>query len=279
MADPSEVTLQDMVSQLSDIDKAISEEDQSPVSDKPPEDEPPPETPDSSGTPEKPTEGDQTHNPETEDNPEKPGDKQPPQPPASVKPDQQQHAFAQLRIQNKQYSDLLKAVGEMLGVDTKDPEALVGALKDKVLTSKAEAQKVPKELLERLDRLETKDEAATQRELYESAVRGFEAVKQRFNLTQDQLNAFAKELVDSGKHPYKQQVNMIREYQLLHFEDIQKAAIAEALEAERAKQQARTDKINQHSTSPGYQNGATPDKPSKINSVRDLEKYLADQLS
>jgi hypothetical protein len=174
---------------------------------------------------------------------------------------------------------VVRHVGEMLGVDTKDPEALVGALKDKVLTSKAEAQKVPKELLERLDRLETKDEAATQRELYESAVRGFEAVKQRFNLTQDQLNAFAKELVDSGKHPYKQQVNMIREYQLLHFEDIQKAAIAEALEAERAKQQARTDKINQHSTSPGYQNGATPDKPSKINSVRDLEKYLADQLS
>lgn len=200
--------------------------------------------------------------------------------PAQQPPDQtqqQQQAFIYMRQQNKRQSDMLKGVASLLGIEHLNPEdegQLMTALQAKITANQAQQQNVPVEVLTRLQTLEA------QNQQYEAAQRerdmtvGFQRVKDTFKLDQTALNQFATDLVNSGKNPMTQQIDMVREYRLMHMDDIVAQATRDAVAAE----QARAAKASNQSTTPSNQTGhQTSGGPEKVTSVRELESWFKHQ--
>jgi hypothetical protein len=107
-----------------------------------------------------------------------------------------------------------------------------------------------------------------------NAALGFQTVKDKFGLDQDKLNSFATELIQLGINPLENDnVNLVDQYKLIHHDDIVKAEIAKAIAAE----QARAAKATTSSSTPDNKqgNGGGGGEPGKVDSVRDLEKFLA----
>lgn len=187
---------------------------------------------------------------------------------------QQQQAFIHMRQQNKRQADMLKGVASLLGLEHLNPAdegQLMTALQEKITANQAQQQNVPVEVLTRLQTLEA------QNQQYEAAQRerdmtvGFQRVKDAFKLDQAALNQFAADLVNSGKNPITQQVDMVREYKLLHMDELVEQARRDAVAAE----QARAAKASNQSTTPSNQTGhQTSGGPEKVTSVRELESWF-----
>lgn len=187
---------------------------------------------------------------------------------------QQQQAFIHMRQQNKRQADMLKGVASLLGLEHLNPAdegQLMTALQEKITANQAQQQNVPVEVLTRLQTLEA------QNQQYEAAQRerdmtvGFQRVKDAFKLDQAALNQFAADLVNSGKNPMTQQVDMVREYKLLHMDELVEQARRDAVAAE----QARAAKASNQSTTPSNQTGQqTSGGPEKVTSVRELESWF-----
>ena len=187
---------------------------------------------------------------------------------------QQQQAFIHMRQQNKRQADMLKGVASLLGLEHLNPAdegQLMTALQEKITANQAQPQNVPVEVLTRLQTLEA------QNQQYEAAQRerdmtvGFQRVKDTFKLDQAALNQFAADLVNSGKNPMTQQIDMVREYKLLHMDELVEQARRDAVAAE----QARAAKASNQSTTPSNQTGhQTSGGPEKVTSVRELESWF-----
>lgn len=197
---------------------------------------------------------------------------QPQEPPDQMQ--QQQQAFIHMRQQNKRQADMLKGVASLLGLEHLNPAdegQLMTALQEKITANQAQQQNVPVEVLTRLQTLEA------QNQQYEAAQRerdmtvGFQRVKDAFKLDQTALNQFAADLVNSGKNPMTQQIDMVREYKLLHMDELVEQARRDAVAAE----QARAAKASNQSTTPSNQTGhQTSGGPEKVTSVRELESWF-----
>ena len=210
---------------------------------------------------------------------ETPATSKPPETPAVQQPDNKvQQAFAAMRVQNKQMTDTLKGVAGVLGLETipEDSTQLLEALQQKIVASQAVKQGVPVEMLTRLNQLEQRDQVRVAQQLESEAALGFQALQNKFTLSQEELNKFAQELVAAGKSPLTQSVNMVQEYQTLHFEELQAKAVAKAI----AEEQERSSKANQHSSNPGSTTGAGGTgvgDTGKVNTVHELENWFKNQ--
>jgi hypothetical protein len=206
-----------------------------------------------------------------------PANDPPATPPA---PDKSTQAFIQMRQQNTALSKMLKGVGSILGLadtDLNDETKLTAALQAKITAKQAEDAKVPVEFLTRMQNLEQRDQERVALQRQDNAARGFQMVKDTYGLSQEQLNNFASELINIGVNPLAQDnVNLADHYKVLHFNDIVKAEVAKAVAAE----QARAAKANNSASTPDKTNGTGGggSEPSKVNSVRELEKFLAEQM-
>lgn len=202
-----------------------------------------------------------------------------PEAPAAQQPDNKvQQAFAAMRVQNKQMTDTLKGVAGVLGLETipEDSNQLLDALQQKIIASQAQQQNVPVELLTRLNQLEQRDQQRNAQQFESEAALGFQTLQNKYSLTQSELNKFAEELVAAGKSPLMQNVNMLVEYQTMHFEELQAKAVAKAI----ADEQERVSKANQHSSNPGSTSGAGGTgvgDTGKVNTVHDLENWFKSQ--
>jgi hypothetical protein len=222
-----------------------------------------------------PPESDPPANPPTDP----PADNNPPaddanNPPAE--PDKQQQAFIHQRQQITQMNKLLKGIGKMLDLgdsDLSDETKLTAALQAKITAKEAESQHVPVELLTRLQQLEQRDMEYTAAQRNQNAALGFQRVKDQYGLTQEQLNGFATELVQRGLNPLEiDGVNVVEQYQTLHFNEILQAEVAKAVAAE----QERAAKANSTASTPDKKNGngGGGNEPGKVDSVRGLEQWL-----
>lgn len=207
-------------------------------------------------------------------------------PAAAAKPapapeiDKSARAFAQMRVQNANMSKLLKGIGAVLGLseqEINDEKRLTEALQAKILAQEAERQNVPVELLARLKYLEERDQHFTALQRQQAAALGFQAVKDQFGLTQEQLNEFAAELVQNGINPLTtDNVDLVAQYRILHHEDLVKAAVEKAL----AEERARAAKATSSAPTPGKTTGVGGVKdPGKVESVHDLERFLAANIN
>ena len=215
--------------------------------------------------------------PNTDPAPAPGGNEPPPAEPQQPQIDQKtKEAFAQMRIQNKKYASTIKGVAGILGVDENTPEEkLLEALQQKIVADKAQKQNVPEELYKRLMTLESNEEQRQALLREQQAALGFQALQTKFGLDQNQLNAFAQELVAAGKNPFQMEVDMIREYRDMHYDDLMQQAIEKALSDERE----RAAKASTQATTPGTQQGGKGDPaPDKVNSVRDLNNWFNSQM-
>jgi hypothetical protein len=262
MADP--ITTEEAIAALGG---PLTPETDTPPTDTPPADNPPIDNPPADNPP--------ADNPPTDTPPA--DDKSPEQ---SLELDKSQQAFIHMRQQNANLTKMLKGIGSVLDLtdtDINDENKLIAALQAKITAKQADTMKVPVDLLNRLNQLEERDQQFTALQRQENAARGFQTVKDSYGLTQEQLNNFATELVNSGKNPLiLDNINIIEQYKTLHFDDILKAEVAKAVAAE----QERAAKANQSATTPGKTTGTGGGggERGKVESVRDLEKFLQENM-
>lgn len=198
----------------------------------------------------------------------------PAEPPKPTTDDKSSQMFAQMRIQNKQYQNLLKNIAGVLGVqDTQNPELLATALQEKVLQAQAKQQNIAPELLNRLQQLEARDQEYTLNQLRSQAYMGFQQVKDTFKLSDQELEGFAAELASSGMNPFESQVDVVREYKLRNFDKLLSAAEARGIQ----KEIERATNAANHSSNPGTRQGQGEAGTEKINTVNDLNNWFDKQ--
>jgi len=197
------------------------------------------------------------------------------EPKPKAQPDKAAAAFAQMRVQNQRYAKVMKDLATVLQIeDTKNPEAVLNALNEKITELKAKQQGVPVEVLQRLQALEEENYAFTQDQIRRNTYLGFQAVKDTFELTDEELNAFADQLVAEGKNPFETPMDLLAEYRNLNFEALQKKAYEAGLRAEAE----RAAKAAGHSTQPGKTQGPRGDgKEEKITSYSALTDWFKEQ--
>lgn len=194
-------------------------------------------------------------------------------PQAKSQNDKAAHAFAQMRIQNNQLLTLLSKIAKATGIEYTDTNDLLAKLDDDSITKIAAKQNVPVELLKRMEQLEQRELMAQREKLQQAAFLGFQKVKDTYDLTEDELRAFALELDEAGKNPFEQHIDLVTEYKLTHFDDIVTKKVNAAVQAALAKSSA----ADKHSSKPNNANGK-PDsgKPEKISTIAGLNSILKD---
>jgi LysM repeat protein len=185
----------------------------------------------------------------------------------------QEYAFAQMRTQNTQLFGLLAKVAQAAGIEFKDNNELLNKLNDDALGKLAKAQNVPVELLKRMEQLENTGKLYEAEQMKNTAILGFQKVKDSYGLSDDELRSFAAELDTKGKNPFLTQVDLEAEYKLTHFQDIVKKETQKAVE-EALKKSNAADK---HSSTPSNAQGK-PDsgQGEKITTVSGLNDILKD---
>lgn len=192
--------------------------------------------------------------------------------------DKSQQAFINMRQQNKKYSDMLKGIAGVLGVegDHSDEANILAALQSKITANEAKQNNVPVEMYERLKQLEQRDQEYTAVQTQQRVASGFEAVKNQFSLTQPELNTFAEDLVKSGRNPLEANLDLVSEYKAMYFDKL----VQKAADAAIAAEQERASKANTQSTKPSNKTGNNPTETGdqKVGNVRELENWLRSQV-
>ena len=240
----------------------------------PAEPTPAPATPEPTPTPAEPSPTPAPAEPNPNPNPT-PAEPTPAEPIVPLQQKQAQETFAAMRIQNKQMNETLKGVATLLGIEgAVESDALMNALQAKILENQAKTQNVPVELLQRLQTLEQQNNQFTAQQRQRNIEIGFENVKNTFKLEPAQVNKFAEDLIANGLNPFVQDVDMVKAYRDIHFDEIVAAKVQEAVVAEQARAAAAAN----NGSNPGNQQGSQQQGDiTKVNSVRDLDTWFAQQ--
>ena len=187
-------------------------------------------------------------------------------------PTKSANAFAQMRVENKKYQNMIKDIASLLGVQGNDHEQIMSAMQDKIVNAQAKQQGIPTELAQRLAQLEARDREYTLGEIRRNAYLGFQQIKDTFGLDDASLNQFADTLIASGVNPFEQQVDLVSEYKLRNFDNLIKAAEERGAKAEAE----RASRASSQSTTPNAKQGMQEPEKGKITSIADLNKWLED---
>lgn len=207
---------------------------------------------------------------------EEPGVEQEPQ--ESRAASQSNYKFAQLRMRNKELTNVLKQVGEILGLDvnTNNNDAIVDGVKQAVLQQQAKNQGIPVETLQKITQLEHLVEENERIKLEKNTSESFTELIDEFNLSGEQLNEFTNYLIQNDMNPLEgKQVDIKGEYLKLHWSDMLQAAKDEAV----ASEQSRREKATNHSGSgvPDKKGDVSKQGDYQISSVAELNDFLGKQ--
>ena len=139
------------------------------------------------------------------------------------------YAFATMRTQIKAQNTLLEKIAKASGIEYSDVNDLTAKLSDDALGKMAQKSNIPKEYLERIEALEQNNTLLQQDRCKENAHAGFRELQQQYALTQEQLQAFAAELDEAELNPFEQEINIVEQYKVMHFDDIVQAKINKAV--------------------------------------------------
>lgn len=181
--------------------------------------------------------------------------------------------FAAMRIQNRKMTDALAAVLQQHGLDpnlANDPDTLIAQAHQARIEAEAKRQNVPTELLQRLTDLEARDREAQQKRLSDAALAGFQAVKTQFNLDNQGIAEFAKQLQDAGTNPFEQEMDLVHHYKLHNLDKIIAAETQKAVEAALKNQKSST----QFSTQPSKTQGKESTGTEQIDTMAKFDRFL-----
>lgn len=184
-------------------------------------------------------------------------------------------AFAAMRVELNQKNKMLENVATVLGLDPKSKDSM-DQLQTKLTEALAKKQGLPVETLERLNRLEELEQQRNIEQVRNNAFAGFQQVKTQFGLNDEQLQAFANELVADGKNPFVQQLDLVTEYKLKNFDKLLEQAKNQGAQAEIE----RAAKANNNASTPGTNQGsASGQEVDKITTVKQLTDWFNQQQS
>ena len=182
------------------------------------------------------------------------------------------NAFAAMRVQNKQLSDMLEKIAKAAGIQYSNQQELMQKLNDDALTKLAAQQNVPVELLKRMEMLEENNRLFEQQQNQTRLTNEFAALQAKYNLDVNAMTQFAQQLDADGVDPYK--VNIIREYESRNLDAIieqrTQAAVQAALRADA--------NAGAHSSTPNAAQGSSTDGGAQQHSISnsaELNKLLA----
>lgn len=221
--------------------------------------------------PETPPAGDESQGDDTEgaqdSNESEGGDQQ-----GRSQEDKRNYAFGKMRTEINQLTELLGKVAKANGVEYSDSKDLVAKLNDDAIQKMAQRQNVPVEILQELDMLRRDSEQFKAQQRKDAAAIGFQRVMDTYNLTQEQLKEFAVELDNKGMNPFEQNIDLLEQYKILHYDDILNAAVKKAVEEALKKDSA----ANQSSSTPAQQQGGNGGENKKVSTVAGLTALLND---
>lgn len=183
-------------------------------------------------------------------------------------------AFAQMRIQNKELSDLIMNLAKATGQTPKNMAEAQAMLNEGLTKVVAKNRNIPEDVLREMEEDKKQLAALRQTQARQNALAGFQQVKDTFQLSREDVNNFADKLIEKNINPYEQNVNLVEQYKLIYFDKL----IANAREQGVQEERARSLKAQQNSTTPTNQNGlseTTGNQGKPIKSVEDLDKLLS----
>ena len=186
----------------------------------------------------------------------------------------QNSAFAQMRIQNKQYSDMIMNLARATGQNPGNIEEAQALLQDGLNKVVAKNRNIPEDVLREMDRDKQELNELRQAQARQNALAGFQRVKDTFGLSRNDVNAFADKLIAAKINPFENSnIDLVKEYKNLYFDKLIEQAVERGIQAERA----RALKATQSSTAPTSTRG-TPDNTGnqvkRINTVDELNALL-----
>lgn len=185
----------------------------------------------------------------------------------------QNSAFAQMRIQNKELSDLLMSLAAATGQNPKNVSEAQTILKEGLNKLTSKNRNIPEDVLREMEEDKKAIASFKQEQAKQKALAGFQAVKDKFTLSRDEVNTFADKLIENKLNPFEQDLNLVKEYEYLYFEEL----LAKAKEQGVQEERARSSKAQQNSTTPSTRKGisdSTGDQSNPIKTVEELDKLL-----
>lgn len=185
----------------------------------------------------------------------------------------QNKAFAELRMQNKAQAEFIMRLARSAGLNPKDVKEAQEFLSEGATRVEAKKKNIDPETLRQLEEERTELEEYRNQANRQAAMLGFQKVKNEYNLTNEDLNNFAEQLAAKNINPFSgDRVDLLKEYRMLNFDKL----LAQAKEAGRQEEIARSLKAKQNSTTPLKTTGNdTPlGETPAVNTVKDLDNLL-----
>lgn len=196
------------------------------------------------------------------------------EPKASVKDTQskQNHAFAEQRLRIKEQDKFIRSLGKLIGFDDKASlDEIQSKIKEVLIEKEARDNNISVELAKRLDRAEELIQENDRIKLEKKVQEDFSDLIDKHGLDEEAVNEFTNYLLDEGKNPLLDpSVDIESEYLKLHYEDMVKAAVDEALEKEKNRQKKTEEKA-----ASGAPSGGKDKAETKVNSVKELDDLFA----
>lgn len=187
----------------------------------------------------------------------------------------QNAAFAQQRIENKQLRDTVTKLAKTLGIeDTSDVNKTIAVLNQRLLEYDAKQTNIPLPVLQEIETSNARQQELELALHKQEATIGFATVQNKYKLTPEQVKAFAEQVLDAGKNPFAESVDLVKEYQMLNFDKILEQTRTDA----RQEALARQTKAAEHSSTPSSHVGTASPATGVVTSVTDLNRML-DELS
>ena len=185
----------------------------------------------------------------------------------------QNKAFAELRMQNKAQAEFIMRLARSAGLNPKDVKEAQEFLSEGATRVEAKKRNIDPETLRQLEEERTELEEYRNQANRQAAMLGFQKVKNEYNLTNEDLNNFAEQLAAKNINPFSgDKVDLLKGYRMLNFDKL----LAQAKEAGRQEEIARSLKAKQNSTTPLKTTGNdTPlGETPAVNTVKDLDNLL-----
>ena len=182
-------------------------------------------------------------------------------------------AFAQMRIQNKALSELVMNLAKASGQDPKTLEEAESILNEGLTKVVSKNRNIPEDVLREMENDKKALAELKQTQAKQRALAGFQLVKDTHGLSKEEVNTFADKLIERNINPFENDVDLVKEYRNIYFDEL----IAKAREAGVQEERARSLKAQNNSTTPSAQKGLpenTGSQGNPIKTVADLDKLL-----
>lgn len=183
----------------------------------------------------------------------------------------QNHAFAQMRIENKALSDLIMNLAKATGQAPRNLAEAQDMLQQGLTKIVSKNRNIPEDALREMEADKLRIAQLEQDQARQKALAGFQKVKDTYQLSREEVNAFTDRLIENKINPFEQEIDLVKEYKNLYFDEL----IAKAVERGIQQERARSLKAQQTSTTPSAQTGGANTGTAKpIVSVKDLDAFL-----